>query len=755
MDGPRRRPDPTPRLPKVPADPSPDRPSPSPLPGEYPPARRGDVVDVVHGITVPDPYRWLEDDADPATVAWSRAQADLLGAHAVAWPGREHVRGLLGSLLATGSVSAPATRVRDGVVRRVLVRREPAAEHGVLLLRTGREDGGTDERVLLDPMQVDPSGATTLDAWSWSPDGELLAYQTSTGGSEESVLRVVDVDSGEAVDGPVDRARYSPVAWLPRAPGGPARFYYVRRLAPELLAPDERRYHRRVYLHVVGTSPETDVEVFGAGEDRTNYYGVGTSHDGRWLVVSASAGTAPRTDVRLADLHACDPAAPVLRGVAVGLDAEHGVWVGRDGRLYVHTDLGAPRGRLCVGDPTDPGPEHWVDLVPEDPTAVLSDVAVLDSPSLAHPLLLVHRTRHAVGELSVHRLVDGAHLIDVALPGLGSLGGLVTAYEDRDGAWFTWTDHTSPGRVLHLDGRTLQVTTAELPPGEPPPGPAVTAQQLSCTGADGTTVRFMVIARSDALREGRPLAPAPTVLYGYGGFGISLTPGYSATTLAWVRAGGVHVVANLRGGGEEGEDWHRAGYRDRKQNVFDDLYAVADILLAQGWTTADRLAVSGGSNGGLLVGAALTQRPASWAAVLCSAPLLDMVRYEQHGLGVSWNDEYGTAADPVELGWLLSYSPYHHVRQRTAYPAVLFTVFDGDSRVDPLHARKLAAALQHATSSDPRERPVLLRAEADVGHGARSLSRTIGLATDGLLFLAHHTGLRWPVDLPETTPASG
>ena len=732
-----------------------DRPDPIPLPDGYPPAGRTDVVDVLHGVPVPDPYRWLEDDADPATVAWSHAQATLLEAHAAAWPGREHVRGLLGSMLATGSVSAPATRVRAGVVRRVLVRREPTAEHGVLLLRTSHADGGTDERVLLDPMAVDPSGATTLDAWSWSPDGELLAYQTSAGGSEESVLRVLDVDSGEAVDGPVDRARYSPVAWLPREAGEPARFYYVRRLAPALVAPDETQYHRRVYLHVVGSSPESDVEVFGAGQDRTTYFGVGTSHDGRWLVVSAAAGTAPRTDVRLADLHACDPAAPVLREVAVGLDAEHGVWVGRDGRLYVHTDLDAPRGRLCVGEPTDPTTGRWVDLVPEDPTAVLSDVAVLDSTSLEEPLLLVHRTRHAVGELSVHRLVDGAHLGDVVLPGPGSLGGLVTAYEDRDAAWFTWTDHTSPGRVLRLDGRTLQVTTAELPPGEPPAGPAVTAQQLSCTSADGTTVRYMVVARADALHQGRPVAPAPTVLYGYGGFGISLNPGYSATTLAWVRAGGVHVVANLRGGGEEGEDWHRAGYRDRKQNVFDDLYAVADALIAQGWTAPDRLAVSGGSNGGLLVGTAATQRPGTWAAVLCSAPLLDMVRYEQHGLGVSWSDEYGTAADPVELGWLLSYSPYHHVRRGTAYPAVLFTVFDGDSRVDPLHARKLAAALQHATSSDPRERPVLLRAEADVGHGARSLSRTIGLATDGLLFLAHHTGLHWPVDVQDASSGSG
>lgn len=712
--------------------------------GTYPPATRSDVVDVLHGVAVPDPYRWLEDADAEATRAWSGAQDELFAAHAARWPGRDHVRGTVTSLLATGSVGAPAVRRRGEVVQHVLVRREPTAEHAVLLLRRLRPDGSRTEQVLLDPMALDPSGATTLDAWSLSREGDLLAYQLSEGGSEESVLRVVDVDTGVLVDGPHDRARYSPVAWLPRAEDGTARYYYVRRLAPELVPADERQYHRRVHLHVVGTSAEDDVEVFGDGHDMTNYYGVGTSHDGRWLVVSASAGTAPRVDVRLADLAATGPEEPRFVDVAVGLDAEHGAWVGRDGRLYVQTDLDAPRGRLCVTDPATPGPEHWVDLVPEDPTAVLADVAILDSPSLPEPLLLVARTRHTVAELAAHRLVDGAHLRDVPLPGVGSLGGLVTPLEDRDHAYVGFGDPTSPGRVLRLDGATLELTTHEAPPGEPPPGPDVTAQQLTYRSKDGTTVRMLVVARTDSLVDGRPTAPAPTILYGYGGFGISLSPGYSATTLAWVRAGGVHVVANLRGGSEEGEAWHRDGYRDRKQNVFDDLHAAADALVAQGWTRPDRLAISGGSNGGLLVGAALTQRPEAYAAVLCSAPLLDMVRYEQHGLGVTWNDEYGTAADPVELGWLLSYSPYHHVHPGTAYPAVLFTVFDGDSRVDPLHARKLAAALQHATTSDPGTRPVLLRREADVGHGARSLSRTVGLAVDGLLFLAHHTGLVWP-----------
>ena len=283
----------------------------------------------------------------------------------------------------------------------------------------------------------------------------------------------------------------------------------------------------------------------------------------------------------------------------------------------------------------------------------------------------------------------------------------------------------------------LDAATGELRLWADSPGAVslgdVVATVHETTSLDGTTVRYQVLSPS-----GAPDRPRPTVLYGYGGFGVALTPGWNPSALAWVEAGGVWVVANLRGGSEEGEAWHRAGMREHKQHVFDDFAAVADALVADGWTTTAQLGISGGSNGGLLVGAALTQRPQAYAAVVCSAPLLDMVRYEQFGLGRTWNDEYGTAADPEELGWLLGYSPYHRVVDGTAYPAVLFTVFDGDTRVDPLHARKLCAALQAATTSDA---PVLLRAEAEVGHGARSVRRTIGLGVDVLAFLAAHTGL--------------
>ena len=684
---------------------------------------------------VADPYRWLEDADDPRTVAWSAAQDELLARLRETWEGREAVAKRVRELLSAGTVGPPVWRGE----RRFLVRRTGEQEHGVLLVVEPDGAGGERERVLVDPMAVDPSGATTLDAWQPSKEGHLLAYQLSAGGTEESVLRVLDVATGDEVDGPIDRARYSPVAWLP----GGERFYYVRRLDPAGLPADEQQYHRRVWLHTVGSDPATDVEVFGEGRAMTSYYGVSVSLDGRWLVVSASEGTAPRTDVWLADLASSPLEAPALTEVAVGLDAQTSAHVGRDGRLYVGTDLDAPRGRLAVADPTRPQVEHWRDLLPEREDAVLEDYAVLDGPELGdEPLLVASWTRHAVSEVTVHDLATGERRGEVALPGLGTVGGLMSRPEGGHEVWFTYTDHVTLPHVYRWDGRTGELSLWASPPGDVEEVPPVVSRQLEVTSADSTTVRMFVVARADRVSEsGQPLEPAPTILYGYGGFGVSLTPGYSATALAWVEAGGVYAVANLRGGGEEGEAWHRDGMLAVKQHTFDDFAACADGLVEQGWTTPQQLAISGGSNGGLLVGAAMTQRPEAYAAVLCAAPLLDMVRYQLHGLGVTWSEEYGDANDPEQLGWLLAYSPYHNVREGVPYPATLFTVFDGDTRVDPLHARKLAAALQHATSAPVTEAPILVRREKDVGHGARAISRTVDLVADTLAFAAHHTGL--------------
>jgi len=671
---------------------------------DSPPARRQDLVDVLHGVEVADPYRWLEDPSSDETARWGEAQDDLARPYLDGLPGRDVLRGRLRELLSAGLVTVPVLRGD----RAFFMRREAGQEHAVLVVREGDV-----ERVLIDPSALSDDDTTTLDGWVPSVEGDRLAYWLSEGGDEEASLRVMEVATGEVLDGPIDRTRYCPLAWLP---GGEA-FYYGRRLPASAVAEGEDRFHRRVWRHRVGADPATDDLVFGEGRDKTEYHSLDVSLDGRWLLVGASAGTAPRNDLYIADLAGDGTLRPIQQGV----DAETGGGVERDGRLWLRTNLGAPRFRIVVADPARPEPDAWRDVVAE------SD-AVIEGFALTDDAVVVASTRHAVGRVAVHARATGALRTEVELPGLGSVHGVSSRPEGGDDVWIGWTDFTTPPGVCRYGVSSGALELWMDAPGEVEIK-GVTASQDVYRSKDGTEVRMFVLHREGLEPDGR----RPTILYGYGGFNVPLTPEYSAGINAWVEQGGVYAIANLRGGSEEGEAWHRAGMRERKQNVFDDFAAAAERLVEAGWTSPERLGISGGSNGGLLVGAALTQRPDLFAAVTCSAPLLDMVRYEGFGLGETWNDEYGRAADPTEFGWLYAYSPYHHVRQGTRYPAVLFTVFESDTRVDPLHALKLCAALQWATTSG---RPVLLRRERNVGHGARSVSRIVDLTLDTVGFMA-------------------
>ncbi len=695
----------------------------------YPAAERLELVDDLYGNAVPDPYRWLEDATDPATQVWSAAQDELVDEARETWPLRPALHEALTALHGAGDVASPIWRRG----RPFEWRREAGAEHGALV--TTDPDGS--ERVLVDPIVLDPSGLTTLDYWQPSPGGDLLAYQLSTGGTELSRLWVLDVHTGAVVDGPIDRVRFSPVAWLEPEPA----FYYVRHLAAGSVndadgdARDDPVLLRRVHLHRLGVDPEADPVVFGAGSARGTYFGAQVSADGRWLTITANLGTDPRNDAWLADLSRSTPDRPELRELQIGVDARLHPYV-RDGVVYLLTDRDAPRGRLCVTRPDRLEYQAWRELVAEDPVAVLEDYVVLDGAEMARPLLVVSRRRHAVSELSRHDLADGTRLGAVELPGLGSVIGLTAHPVGGREAWFTYTDFVTPSTVYQLDGRTGdRGMWRSAPAAQPATG--ITTRQVVYESLDGTPVRLFLITES----EPGPDAPRPTILYGYGGFGISPVPVFDPVIVAWVRAGGAYAVANLRGGGEEGEQWHRAGMLGAKQNVFDDFEAAARWLVANQVTDAGTLAIRGGSNGGLLVAAAMTQHPEEFAAVVCSKPLLDMVRYEHFGLGATWAGEYGSAGDPDELGWLLSYSPYHHVRPGVGYPAVLFTVFDGDTRVDPLHARKMTAALQYASAGPG---PVLLRRESDVGHAGRAVSRAVNLVADELAFLGAQLGLAPP-----------
>jgi prolyl oligopeptidase len=677
----------------------------------YPPARRLDLVERLHGFEVADPYRWLEDAGSAETEAWSRAQDELLAGWLEGRPGQEIFRGRLERLLGAGLVTVPVLRGELAFFER----RRGDQQHPVLLVR---EPDGT-ERPLVDPSALADDDTVTLDGWVPSLEGERLAYFLSSGGDEEASLWVLDVASGEPVEGPIDRTRYCPLAWLP---GGKA-YYYGRRLPADAVPEGEAAFHRRVWRHQVGSDPDGDELVFGEGRDKTEYHSLRVSLDGRWLLVGASAGTAPRNDLYVADLAGDGPLRPVQEGV----DAQTDGRVGTDGRLYLHTNLDASRFRVAVADPRAPEPAGWRDLVAETD-------AVLEGFALTDDAVVVAWSEHAVGRVTVHDRRTGSRRAEVELPGPGSVLGLSARPEGGDEAWIGYTDFTTPPRVYRHRVATGAVELWMDAPGEADLAVGVSARQEAYRSADGTEVRMFLLHREGLEPDGA----RPTILYGYGGFDVSLTPAWSAVAAAWVERGGIYAIANLRGGSEEGEAWHRAGMRDRKQNVFDDFAAAAEHLVAGGWTSPERLAISGGSNGGLLVGAALTRRPELFAAVACSAPLLDMVRYERFGLGETWNDEYGRADDPTELGWLVAYSPYHHVVKGTKYPAVLFTVFDSDTRVDPLHARKMCAALQWATAS---ERPVLLRRERQAGHGARSVRRTVELHADVLTFLAAEVGL--------------
>ena len=528
--------------------------------------------------------------------------------------------------------------------------------------------------MLIDPAAFDPTGTTTLDAWTPDHAGRLLVYQLSSGGDEQSVLHVLDVATGEDVEPPIDRCRYSDVAWLP----GGEEFLYVRMVAPDEAPPGEQAFHRRIWRHRVGTPTDADVLIDGPGLYRQDansaaaafgehtYYGVDVSDDGRWLLVTANVGTARRDSVWIADLHGDGALVPVLTQAD---DVRCHPWVERDGRLYLLTTDGAPRFRLAVADPATPGREHWRELVAEDPDSVLDGVAWLqpaDSDDPADGLLALARSRHAAARGGAARpRRDAARRRPAARPRLAA-----RADHRRRGH----TGAAGPA-VDRLDRPRHPAAGAPLRPRaparpswtRPPPAP-------STVPAVRTEQRDLHLRRrhhrADVRRQPRrgPRGRARPCSTGYGGFGIHPDPAYSSTALAWVGAGGVYALASLRGGGEEGEAWHRAGNRGNKQNVFDDFHAAAQALIDAGDTTPDRLAILGGSNGGLLVGAALTQRPELYRAVVCSAPLLDMVRYELFSLGRTWNDEYGTADDPDELGWLLSYSPYHHVRDGRRLP---------------------------------------------------------------------------------------
>lgn len=686
----------------------------------YPQAPPGDMVEVLHGREVSDPYRWLEDANNPHTVRWLAEQQELFAAEHARWVHRDAMAELV-DLARSGDIySAP--RTYQG--RQFFGELSEGKEHPVLICSVNGN-----RMVLVNVAELDPSGRTVLQAWEPSWEGELVAIQLCEGGSEDATLQVIDGRTGALVDGPIDRVRNSSIGWLP----GGRQFYYVRRLPPEL-HPGEERYHRRIYLHTVGRPVAEDVLIFGAGRDKLDYYSITVEPTTPRLVITAAQGTAERRDVWIADVSTA-PDEPVLVPIQVGIEARTYVHFAPGQQaselLYLRTYDGASRGRIVIASASCPD-GHRRELIAEDPDATITDMVILNGRGLPQPLILLTRARHAISEIAIFGLRDGNCLGLVPLPGPGGVSRLHVDQAEADKVWFTYTDSAIHAEVLCYDAATGYLTPWAISE-TPAKFGSIMTRQVQFQSADGTTVRMFILSGSGAAES-----PRPTILTGYGGFGAVVAPGYRADARAWVQAGGVYALACLRGGGEEGAAWHRAGIRDNKPKVFEDFDAATDYLLREGWTTEEQLGIYGRSNGGLLVGAALTRHPEKYAAVVCTAPLLDMVRYETSGMGPSWRSEYGTAAEPAEFAVLLGYSPYHAVRPGTAYPAVLLSVFDADTRVDPLHARKMCARMQAATTG---RRPILLRTEPGVGHGMRAVSSSTGLMVDCLAFFADQLGL--------------
>jgi prolyl oligopeptidase len=685
---------------------------PDPVPPP-PPTRRDAVVDVLHGVEVPDPYRWLEAGDDPSTRAWIDAQNDHTRAVLDALPGREAIRRRLTGLLRTGS-SVACTVAGDRVFS---LERWGHHDQAVLVVRSALRPGLA--RSLIDPVAVGGDSTAAIDWYHPSPDGRLAAYGLSTNGDERSTLRVIDVGSGGHLSDIIDDTRAASVAW---APDGSA-FAYTRYPHEGEVPDDERDYWRKVYWHVLGTDTSRDPLVWGDLPDKTAWPIVSLSSDGRWLLVHVSIAWS-RVDVHLLDRRTGSSTAMIE-----GIEAVSSFQVVGDEVIGI-TTLDADRGRVVSASLVAAWHDNWCTIVPE------SD-SVLEAVAATSASLVVLRSVSAVASLDQYHH-DGTHHAPIELPELGSLAGL-TASDERDEAFVSFTSFTRPATLLRW--RPQEVTdwsrlSESDAPGDGPQGTYV-VEQVQYPSGDGTEVPMFLI-RAEGTRPG---PETPCVLTGYGGFAVSLGPAYSAAVVEVCDAGGLYAVANLRGGAERGEGWHRAGMREHKQQSFDDFLAAVDWLVDQQMTSRPRLAIRGGSNGGLLMAAAITQRPDLCAAAQIAVPLLDMVRYHQFLIARLWIPEYGDPEVPDEFAWLHAYSPYHHVEDGTCYPAVLLTTAEDDSRVDPLHARKMAARLQEATACGDRH-PVLLREEAQAGHGqGKPVTRQAAELADVLAFLWWQLGV--------------
>jgi prolyl oligopeptidase len=672
----------------------------------WPDTRREAITDKVQGQSIADPYRWLENEKADDVQAWMKSQDEYTRAELAKLPSRVELADRLKALFYYEAISAP--QHRKG--RFFYTRKHIDKEKAVVYWKQGEKGA---EKVLFDPNTWSADGTKGLGGWWPSYDGKYCAYAVKLNNSDETETKVVEVATGKELPDSIAGTKYGGASWTPDGKG----FYYtwVPPISDKVTIA-ERPGFAEFRFHKLGTDPASDTVMHEATKNPQAFIGGGISRDGHWLMVAIQHGW-NSSDVYFKDAR---KAGAPWTTLVEGVDANFQVDIWRD-KFYVTTNHEAPRSRVLKVDPKKPERAAWKEIVAQGD-------ATLQKADVVGEHLVMTYLRNAATEVEVHDL-DGKLLRKLDLPPLGSSSGIF-GNPDEDTGYFSYTSFTEPQVIYKTSvktGKVSELTRIKLPVDTT----AMTTEQVFYPSKDGTKISMFIIRKKDAKKDGKN----PTILGGYGGFNVSQTPGFASTRAAWIERGGVWAIPNLRGGGEYGEEWHRAGMLLNKQNVFDDYIAAAEYLIKEGWTARDHLAISGGSNGGLLVGAAMTQRPDLYKAVICAVPLLDMLRYHMFGSGKTWIPEYGSAEDAAQFKALHAYSPYRVAVDAgpRAYPAVLFDSADHDDRVDPMHARKLAAVIQASQTADA---PVLLRIERHAGHGGADLvKQQVERTADQLAFL--------------------
>jgi prolyl oligopeptidase len=684
------------------------------VPDSPPVATPRPVADFFHGTRVIDSYRWLEKADSPEVQKWVSEENEYTRALLDPLPGRAAIQKRLTELLSIGSVSAPVLAGRHYFY----TRREGLQNQPVLYVRDSLN--GSD-RVLVDANSLAADGTIALDWFQPSENGKYVAYGTSPSGSEMSTLHVIESKAGEILPDTIERTRAASIAWLHDNSG----FYYTRYPKKGEVPPGQEMYNRHVYFHLLGSPVETDNAIFGEGRGPEDWPGVSLSNDGRWLLINVSEGWT-KSELFLMDLKS--DKAPIRLTTGKNFLYSADIY---DGKVYITSNEDAPRYRVFVTDAGNFDREAWKEIIPQS-DAVLQGAAVFGGK------LVAQYEQNASSQVKTFDL-DGKKLNDIALPAIGTVYSSGGKW-NRDEVFYGFQSFTFAPSIYRYDlkdGSTSLWTKVDAPSIE---ASAYDVQQEWFNSKDGTRVPMFVVHKKGLQKNGKN----PTLLTAYGGFNVSLTPTFSRTAYLWMEHGGIYAVANLRGGAEFGEDWHRAGMLDKKQNVFDDMIAAAQHLISEKYTDKQHLAIQGGSNGGLLMGAMITQRPDLFRAVVCQVPLLDMLHYQDFQIAKLWIPEYGTAENPDQFKWLYAYSPYHHVKTGVEYPAILFMTADTDTRVDPMHAKKMTALMQAAAGNgSSHTRPILLRIESKAGHGAgKPVTKQIEEFTDVYSFLFWQLGVK-------------